>query len=42
MAKERIRAHERRDEDKVKTDKAKNDFEGVIYALRDWLNDESN
>lgn len=40
--KERIRSYEKRDEDKIKTDKAKNDFESVIYALRDWLGDESN
>ena len=26
----------------MKTDKAKNDFESVIYALRDWITDESN
>ena len=39
---ERIRSYERRDEEKVKTDKAKNDFESIIYALRDWLNEDSN
>jgi hypothetical protein len=26
----------------MKTDKAKNDFESVIYSLRDWLNDDIN
>lgn len=39
---ERIRSYERRDDDKVRTDKAKNDFESVIYALRDWLYDDNN
>lgn len=37
-----MRAYEKRDEDKIKTDKAKNDFESVIYAMRDWLNDDEN
>jgi hypoxia up-regulated 1 len=39
---ERLRAYEKRDEDKAKTDKAKNDFESVIYALRDWVNEDDN
>jgi len=26
----------------MRTDKAKNDFEGVIYAMRDWLYEEEN
>ena len=39
-ARDRIRAYERRDDEKIKTDKAKNDFESIIYALRDWLNEE--
>lgn len=42
IAKERIRSYERRDEEKIRTDKAKNDFESVIYALREWINEESN
>lgn len=33
---------EKRDEDKFKTEKAKNDFETVIYALRDWVNEDEN
>jgi len=41
-AKERLRSYERRDEDKIKTDKAKNDFESVIYALRDWTSEDGN
>jgi hypothetical protein len=36
-AKDRLKAYEKRDEDKAKTDKAKNDFESVIYAMRDWI-----
>jgi hypothetical protein len=31
---------EKRDESKIKTDKAKNDFESIIYSLRSWLNDD--
>lgn len=41
-ARERMRWLEKRDEDKAKTDKAKNDFETVIYALRDWINEDDN
>jgi len=26
----------------VRTDKAKNDFEGVIYAMREWVNEDTN
>ena len=37
-----MRSLEKRDEEKVRTDKAKNDFESVIYSMRDWLNDEEN
>lgn len=37
-----MRNFEKRDEEKVKTDKAKNDFESVIYSMRDWLNDDEN
>lgn len=42
QARERLRWYEKRDEDKAKTDKAKNDFESVIYALRDWINEDEN
>ena len=41
-AKDRLRQFEKRDEDKKRTDKAKNDFESVIYSMRDWLNEEEN
>ena len=41
-AKDRMRQYDKRDEDKIKTDKAKNDFESVIYAMRDWLNEDEN
>lgn len=37
-----MRAFEKRDEERAKTDKAKNDFESVIYMLRGWLTDEEN
>jgi molecular chaperone DnaK (HSP70) len=40
--KDRLRWFEKRDEDRQKTDKAKNDFETVIYALRDWINEDEN
>ena len=38
-AKDRLRWYERRDEERARTDKAKNDFESVLYAMRDWLSD---
>lgn len=41
-SKDRLRWYEKRDEDKAKTDKAKNDFESVIYAMREWLNEDAN
>ena len=37
-----MRFYEKRDEDKIKTDMAKNNFEGVIYAMRGWLTEEEN
>ena len=37
-----MRWFEKRDEERAKTDKAKNDFESVIYALRDWINEDEN
>lgn len=39
-AKERLRWFERRDEERARTDKAKNDFESIIYAMRAWLQDD--
>ncbi len=42
QSRERLRAYEKRDEDKAKTDKAKNDFESIIYSLRDWINEDEN
>lgn len=41
-AKKRITALEKRDEDKLKNEQAKNDFETLIYGFRDWLNDSDN
>lgn len=42
QCKDRLKAFEKRDDDKAKTDKAKNDFEAVIYSLRDWINEDEN
>jgi len=33
---------EKRDEDKLKNEDAKNTFETLIYAFRGWLNDDDN
>ena len=41
-AKDRLRWYERRDEERARTDKAKNDFESVIYAMREWLTEYSD
>lgn len=41
-AKSRIKALEKRDNDKLKTDEAKNEFESLIYEFKDWLNDDEN
>lgn len=36
-AKKRLKWYSKRDEDKIKTDSARNDFESMIYKMRDWL-----
>ena len=41
-AKDRLRWFERRDEERARTDKAKNDFESIIYAMRSWISDYSD
>ena len=41
-AAKRLRWYQERDSEKIRTDKAKNDFESVIYAFRDWLRDDDN
>lgn len=41
-AKTRISALEKRDNEKFKTDEAKNNFESLIYALRGWLQEDEN
>ena len=41
-AKDRLKWFERRDDDKVKTDRVKNDFEAIIYSMRDWLSEGEN
>lgn len=38
----RIKALEKRDNDKFKTDEAKNSFEALIYEFRSWLNEDEN
>ncbi len=40
--KDRLRWYEKRDEDKIRTDQAKNEFETTIYAMREWLNENDN
>jgi len=34
-----LRWFEKRDEEKAKTDKAKNDLESIIYAMRAWVSE---
>jgi hypothetical protein len=41
-AKNRLNWYEKRDEDKIKTDIAKNDLEALIYSFRDWLQERGN
>jgi hypothetical protein len=41
-AKLRIKALEKRDTDKLKTDEAKNTYESLIYEFRAWLNEDEN
>lgn len=41
-AKDRMKKLDKRDSDKVKTDKAKNDFESIIYSFREWINEDAN
>lgn len=36
-AKQRLKKLEQRDEDKLKTDEAKNEYEGLVYEVRGWL-----
>jgi hypothetical protein len=41
-AKSRLKALEKRDTDKLKTDEAKNTYESLIYEFRTWLNEDEN
>lgn len=41
-AKDRIKALEKRDNDKYKTDEAKNDYESLIYEFKDFLREDDN
>lgn len=42
QAKKRLKWYSKRDEDKIKTDIAKNDFESMIYKMREWLREDDN
>ena len=41
-AQERLKYYEQRDKDKIKRDIALNDFESMVYKLREWLREEEN
>lgn len=41
-AKQRLKKFEQRDEDKLKTDEAKNEYEGLVYEVRAWLQEDEN
>lgn len=41
-AKQRFKWYKKRDEDKIKGDIAVNDFEAMIYKLKDWLREDDN
>jgi len=41
-AKNRMKWYKERDENKIKTDEAKNNFESLVYAFRGWLREEDN
>lgn len=41
-AKKRIKALEKRDENKIKTDEARNSYESLIYEFRGWLRESDH
>ena len=41
-AKKRLKWYGKRDDDKIKTDSARNDFESMIYKMREWPRDDDN
>lgn len=41
-AKKRLAFYQKRDEEKVRTDIARNDFEALVYKAREWLREEEN
>lgn len=41
-AKKRLKKYQKRDEDKIKTDIARNDFESMIYKMRSWLREDEH
>lgn len=42
LAQQRLRWHKNRDENKIKTDSARNSYETLIYKLREWLREDDN
>lgn len=42
VAKDRMKWYKKRDEDKIKTDEAKNGFEALVYEFRGWLREDEN
>lgn len=41
-ARERLRWYKKRDEDKQRNDFARNEYESLVYKMREWLRDEEN
>ena len=41
-SRKRLKTYQKRDEDKIKTDVARNDFESMIYKMRSWLREDEN
>lgn len=42
QARQRLNWYKRRDENKIKTDSARNAFESRIYSFRSWLREDEN
>lgn len=41
-ARERLRWYKKRDEDKERNDIARNEYESLVYKMREWLREEDN
>ena len=41
-ARERLRWYKKRDEDKERNDIARNEYESLVYKMREWLREEEN